>query len=362
MMKSYDVIVVGAGLSGLTAAVELEQAGKRVLILEARERLGGRILAASVGDNPNTFDLGPAWFWAHHSKVQAMLHELGLTYFEQYETGFAILERPDGYPLQRFRPDWPQPQAYRIVGGTMALIRGLAARLETAVIHLDQTVTDIVQTEQGVSVATAQQTERWQGQHSIVTLPPHLAASTITYTPDLPQTVAQAMQTTPTWMGEAMKVSLVYKRPFWRSKQLSGLAISYKGPVQQFHDATPHDMSVGALFGWVGNGSFGRDLAPEARRQAVINQAVRLFGPEAAEPLNYADRNWERDPFTTNQTATDRVLAGEHPTYGHRQLQVPQMNGRLWWATTEVARQEGGYLDGAIAIGKQVAANIILAG
>ncbi len=42
-MAEMDVIVVGAGLAGLTAAYELQRAGRHVVVLEARERLGGRV-------------------------------------------------------------------------------------------------------------------------------------------------------------------------------------------------------------------------------------------------------------------------------------------------------------------------------
>ena len=50
-------LIIGAGLSGLYLAYKLEQQGKDYLILEARDRLGGRI------HDHDGLDLGPTWFW-----------------------------------------------------------------------------------------------------------------------------------------------------------------------------------------------------------------------------------------------------------------------------------------------------------
>lgn len=61
MMKNNEVpiIVIGAGTAGLTAARELQKMGKPVLVLEARDRLGGRIFSQKIGDA--VYDLGASW-------------------------------------------------------------------------------------------------------------------------------------------------------------------------------------------------------------------------------------------------------------------------------------------------------------
>lgn len=360
--KKVDVLIVGAGLSGLTAAYHLEQVGIRVAVLEARDRIGGRIHTVTTDDKQGAFDLGPAWFWPHQRNVMAMLRAFGLGYFKQYETGYAVFEQQLNTLPQKFMPNWQQAPSYRIVGGTIALVKALAKRLRPDTIHLDHMVQAITLAQEAndrvvVQASTHERQTTWRAKHVIVTLPPHLAATTITYSPQLPADVSQAMQNTPTWMGEAMKVSLVYKRPFWRDERLSGMAVSYAGPVQQFHDATPADETIGALFGWVGHHPSRMD-AKSKRRTAVIEQAVRLFGKQAAYPISYNETNWENEPFTTNLNSKTRVKANQHPQYGHPLLQHAQMNDRLWWATTEVSPIEGGYLDGAISIGRRVAGKI----
>lgn len=77
-MNRYDVIVVGAGLAGLTAARELRHAGRRVLVLEGRDRVGGR--AWTSGFEGVDVEFGGAyvhWFQPH---IFAELTRYGLTY------------------------------------------------------------------------------------------------------------------------------------------------------------------------------------------------------------------------------------------------------------------------------------------
>lgn len=71
-----QVVVVGAGLSGLTAARRLARAGAGVLVLEARNRVGGRAWRIDVGGLP--FDAGCELLWARHVRLLALAGELGV--------------------------------------------------------------------------------------------------------------------------------------------------------------------------------------------------------------------------------------------------------------------------------------------
>ena len=88
--KSVDVVVVGAGLSGLTAARELRQQGLSVHILEARERTGGRMIRQTTRTGA-VIDLGGQWGGATHHRFQALVDELGIKTFPSYYDGKGVL-------------------------------------------------------------------------------------------------------------------------------------------------------------------------------------------------------------------------------------------------------------------------------
>ena len=69
-----DVLIVGAGLSGLVAARVLATRFRQVHVIDARQRVGGRLLSTSEG-----VDLGGSWWWAHDSaSAQKLGTELGI--------------------------------------------------------------------------------------------------------------------------------------------------------------------------------------------------------------------------------------------------------------------------------------------
>ncbi len=89
--NSYDCVVVGAGVAGLGAARALAEAGLRVVVLEARKRVGGRLLTVDAGGEP--VELGAEFIHGRPPELLSLLDEAGLAYYEtagesiQFENG-----------------------------------------------------------------------------------------------------------------------------------------------------------------------------------------------------------------------------------------------------------------------------------
>ena len=72
--QSFDVIVIGAGAAGLATARGLTQRGLSVKVLEARDRVGGRLRSV------DSLDLGATWFWPNERRIVALIDELNIAW------------------------------------------------------------------------------------------------------------------------------------------------------------------------------------------------------------------------------------------------------------------------------------------
>jgi monoamine oxidase len=77
--RNYSCVIIGAGLSGLAAANVLKQAGWSVTVLEARPRIGGRVLSFSFKENPKLVcELGGEWVGESHERMKALCHDFAI--------------------------------------------------------------------------------------------------------------------------------------------------------------------------------------------------------------------------------------------------------------------------------------------
>jgi monoamine oxidase len=90
MSTQADVIVIGAGFAGLKAAQELVSLGRSVILLEAKERVGGRVKRAEVAGR--VADVGGQWVGEGHTALTAEAKRHGIGTYKQYETGKVVMQ------------------------------------------------------------------------------------------------------------------------------------------------------------------------------------------------------------------------------------------------------------------------------
>lgn len=442
--REVDVVIVGAGVAGLCAARELVKRGRSCVVLEARDRVGGRTLSRRVG--AEMLDLGGQWIGPTQDRFYALCRELGIATFPQYHAGTKLLSwqgrllryqgdvpwlslasQLDLWRLARrleqlgreLRADapWACPRAgewdsetleswkqrflwtpggklfldivcravftseprdlsflyflsylrtggglerligieggaqqERLVGGVQQVSQRLAEQLAPRVV-LSSPVEAICQTSDQVIVRAEQGT--WRASRAIVAVPPTLAGR-IAYDPALPPRRDRLTSAMP--MGSVIKYLVVYERPFWREQGLSGEAFSDTGiTVTTFDDSTA-DGSHAALVTF-SDGQVAREWSPRTpaeRRQAVLAELVRFFGPRAAQPSDFAEQDWTVEPWSRGCYAG--ILGPGVLSTAGAALREPC--GRIHWSGTETASEWTGYIEGAIQSGERAAAEV----
>ncbi len=440
--RETDVVVVGAGLAGIAAARAVEHGGGSALLIEARDRVGGRLESVSIGGG-KWVDVGGQWIGPTQNRIEALARSLGHETFPTYAAGENVVEiggktiRYTG-TIPRLRPHvladmgqamlrldrmaskvpldapWEAPRAKEWDSQTTWswMRRNVATRagrtmLELAVkavwaampndvsllhllfyIHSAGKLDLLLDTEggaqqdrfvngaQNVAAAAAETlgdrlvlgapvrriehsrdgvvihgdgiTAR--ARRAIIAVPPTLAGR-ISYDPPLPAYRDQLTQRFP--MGSCVKCLAFYEEPFWRADGLSGSAVSDPGPLSIVFDNSPPDGSPGIIVGFL-EGHWARELgrvSEEQRRAAVLANLACLFGPRAARPERYLERNWAEEEWSRG-CYVGYTPPGVLTAYGPA-IRAPI--GPLHWAGTETATVWNGYMDGAIQSGERAA-------
>lgn len=131
-MRETDVVVVGAGLAGLAAARALRAAGREVVVLEGRDRVGGRTLNEPVGDGPSdVVELGGQWVGPTQHRLLRLAAELDVPTFPTHTTGASLFSW--GGTIRRYRGTIPRinPAVLADVGQAMARLNRMARTVPT---------------------------------------------------------------------------------------------------------------------------------------------------------------------------------------------------------------------------------------
>jgi monoamine oxidase len=441
-----DVAVVGAGLSGLVCAYRLQRAGVDVVVLEAKGRVGGRLLT-SVSRTGVPVDSGGSWVGPRQPAVLGLLDELGIGLVEQFADGRSLLriggrirtyvgDVPRLPPHQLIdlgvalwgldrlatrlgSPPWPDTLAARLDATTLRAwmrrrVRTVAARLVieaataacfgcrpeelsllafAAHVHGNGGLADLIGVRDGAlanriaggAAALPQELMRRLGGRVRLNWPVtgiRQAADCVTVTGggDLrarrvvvatdpatsrgidhaPQLPVERTELQNRWqMGSGSKTHVIYQRPWWRDRGLSGAALSDSGSVRLTFDVSPPDTGVGVLLTFLGMPAtddpalLHPDSATE-RRQRVLTDLATLFGPDAADPVDYVEHDWAHEPWQSG--CVPRVPAGVMRA-GQPWLTRPA--GRLHWAGAESSHLGEAHMDGAVRAGERAAAEVL---
>jgi monoamine oxidase len=352
----WDALVVGGGVSGLRVAFRLQRAGKKALVLEARDRVGGRLLARPTTGVRGSVDLGATWVWPTEPRVSRLIADLGLSSFPHDERGTTVYETAAGRYDHPALFDGRPP--LRIAGGTSTIAEGLLKLLSPGTVRLETGVKAVVQeaSEEGsrrlrVETETG---DEFLADHVVLALPPALAVSHIRFEPPLPAELARLAAATPVWMGNVIKTVVVYARRFWSDGGYSGAAISQLGPLQEIHDLSGPSGEPAALFGF----SAGQRGADAPSERAVLQQLERLFGPSAADPLEFISKDWRGEARTSPPGVEDLA---DYDLFGHRAYGQPAYDGTLHWSSCETSSANGsmGHIEDALSAADRAAATIV---
>jgi len=335
------IIILGAGLTGLSIAYFLKKKGINTHIIEARNRVGGRIETIK-GNQDSPMEMGATWFGKKHESLFSFLEKLKIGVFQQYIHGTTFFETMSFTPPQEFVVPASDEPSYRMQGGTSSLILKLANEVGMENISLDQPISKIEKMENNISITTIEG-KKFEADLVISTIPAKLFVQSIECSPALSKDATNIFENTQIWMEGSVKFAVEYASPFWKEKGLSGAVFSQSSLIPEMYDHTNYEENKFALKGFLNRSMV--QYAKADREKMVIQNLKKFFGTDAENHIGYFDRIWENEKFTFSPTAN---FLSSHYNNGHPIYQNSFWNNSFFMAGTETAPNFGGYMEGAI--------------
>ena len=420
-MSKHDVIVIGGGFTGLSAANALVDAGLDVLLLESRDRVGGRVESAVFADGLRV-DSGGQFFCEDMPEVTALAKAHGKTFVSSYTDGDTIFQPSiparSGYAISRqvyalrdlmgevdlddpsvatlTVSEWvarqdASPEAKR---GFLALVNGLWCRSpdEIAFVYLASNDRRITNTQSELEFFLAE-TMHSLAEDRARTLGARVKLNSrvtrIVHSPDyveiycgdqrfkatrvivaVPPVMARRLVFAPAlpasltralaaWeSGGVIKALVRYARPFWRVRDLSG-TVMWSDPLGLYAcDASP-GTDQAALVVFIG-GPLAFDLHKQdhgAIERFIVEKLSAALGEEAGKPVEVNLRDWVDDRWSGG--AYSDTIVDVTATDAEQVILQGAGVPAIRFASSELSPSFPGYIEGAIVAGKMAAEDII---
>lgn len=416
--KNADIIIAGAGASGLMAARELVKKGFKVLVLEARDRIGGRIFTYTGNDIPHTTELGAEFihgdlpltlalckeadisytasggksysshkgvlsgndfsfpFWDLFSnKLRQLQNDMPValfldTYFagdEYTELRQSVKSFAEGYDaadttkasMFALRDEWlreDENNNYRIDGGYSELMEFLAAQIQKygGEIILSAAIKEI-RWQQDTPEVKTEDGRVYKADKVIVTLPPALwNAELINPFPALSLAAASDLG-----YGDVVKVIIAFKEKFWESKGATGMGFLFTDQrIPTWWSQYPE--TAATLTGWLAGPKAAafKNTPDNDILDIAVNTLASAFdvsGDIIRKKMFHAKvMNWSADVFTKGAYAYKTVRSAD----AIRILNEPLEN-KLYFAGEGLYDGDSiGTVEAALCSGRQTADKI----
>jgi monoamine oxidase len=397
-----DVIVIGAGAAGLAAASALARAGRSVITVEARDRIGGRCDTRRLPGVPTPVELGAEFIHGQPQATLSLLKQAGIPAVDTTRTqrvlfggrlravdvfaearkamrrrpskdiSFrALLARQRLSPLTRAlatmmvqgfdAADPRDASAQAIVeewgtaltashmrpqGGYLPLLQTTAVR-----VLLNTEVREVRWSRGRVEVSGMSRGEPWStsAARAVVTLPLGvLQAGSVRFTPPLGKPLDRLES------GPVIRVAMAFREPFWE-KNHPGAAFFHdpKAPFPTFW--TPLPMHTPLLTAWAGGPKAARLTgASEEKLLQTALATVRSVLGRKEDPVAYLVQDWQADPYARGGYSYLKVGGA-----GAREMLAKPLEETLYFAGEATDAEQAGTVGGALASGVRAAREIL---
>jgi len=351
------IVIVGAGLSGLVAGYELTRAGHEVTILEARNRVGGRVLTLREPFSDGHFaEAGAARIPPDHNLTLGYADHFELTLDNFYPNSGLFMNYREGtrnvIPTENFLNDGPWPgsvphkEYVKIREGSDKLPQAFSTHL-SGQIHLSMPVKSIEQKIDGILVRTADGTE-FSADRALCTVPLTVLKK-INFIPALSPEKEQARNGGYNYAAST-RVFIQFKNRFWENENLNAWGYS-DWPEEIWQPTWDREGPRGIIMSYL---RYSRaveidQLSEEKRIEQVLSRWDNIFPGANDQMESGVSHAWALDQWSGGAWASPSSAQNE--TLGSH---IGKAEGRIHFAG-EHASEYHGWMQGALVSGLRAA-------